>query len=299
VVVALLGFTVEGARFIFGDLVYNNVPMGLGEAGSNAPIQEIPGQVARTGASFAFNVLPTIIFFSALMTVLYHVGIMQWVVKGFAWVMQKTLGTSGAETLSAAGNIFVGQTEAPLLIKPFFEKMTMSELHAVMTAGFATVAGGVLADLGGNQLLTTTLLAGDAGLVAGTIWARGRNVSRSRARLISIAGVIGGLAGAGLDLLVQPDDEKVAIALPLAGSITGLAVGARLTSEADPRGGSATGGQAGDGGSVEAGSSLLRFREGRFSFGVPTPFPTMMPVEGPRGFTFKPALGLTLLDSRF
>ena len=145
VVVALLGFTVEGARFIFGDLVYDNVPVGLGEAGSNAPVEEVPGRVARTGASFAFNVLPTIIFFSSFMTVLYHLGIMQWVVRGAAWVMQKTLGTSGAETLSAAGNIFVGQTEAPLMIKPFIQSMTMSELHAVMTAGFATVAGGVLA----------------------------------------------------------------------------------------------------------------------------------------------------------
>jgi len=145
VIISLLGFTVEGARFIFGDLVYNNVPVGLGVAGSNAPIQEIPGQVARTGASFAFNVLPTIIFFSSLMTVLYHLGIMQWIVRGAAWVMQKTMRTSGAETLSAAGNIFVGQTEAPLLIRPFVEKMTMSELNAVMTGGFATVAGGVLA----------------------------------------------------------------------------------------------------------------------------------------------------------
>ncbi len=160
VVVALLGFTVEGARFIFGDLVYNNVPVGLGEAASNAPIQEIPGQVARTGASFAFNVLPTIIFFSSLMTVLYHVGVMQWVVKGVAWVMQKTLGTSGAETLSAAGNIFVGQTEAPLMIKPFFEKMTMSELHAVMTGGFATVAGGVLAAYVGMLLACFPDIAG-------------------------------------------------------------------------------------------------------------------------------------------
>ena len=159
-VVALLGFTVEGARFIFGDLVYNNVPMGLGEAGSNAPIQEVPGQVARTGASFAFNVLPTIIFFSSLMTVLYHMGVMQWVVKGVAWVMQKTLGTSGAETLSAAGNIFVGQTEAPLMIKPFFEKMTMSELHAVMTGGFATVAGGVLAAYVGMLLAYFPDIAG-------------------------------------------------------------------------------------------------------------------------------------------
>ncbi len=160
VVVALLGFTVEGARFIFGDLVYNNVPVGLGEAGTNAPIQEMPGQVARTGASFAFNVLPTIIFFSSLMTVLYHVGVMQWVVKRVAWVMQKTLGTSGAETLSAAGNIFVGQTEAPLMIKPFFEKMTMSELHAVMTGGFATVAGGVLAAYVGMLLAYFPDIAG-------------------------------------------------------------------------------------------------------------------------------------------
>ncbi len=145
VVMALLDFTTEGARFIFGDLVFDNVPVGVGASGTNDLIQEVPGQVARTGASFAFNVLPTIIFFSSLMTVLYHVGIMQWVVKGVAWVMQKTLHTSGAETLSAAGNIFVGQTEAPLMIKPFIEKMTMSELHAVMTAGFATVAGGVMA----------------------------------------------------------------------------------------------------------------------------------------------------------
>lgn len=143
-VVALLGFTVEGARFIFGDLVYNTVPLGAGDvaAGDFAPTS---GTVARTGAFFAFNVLPTIIFFSSLMTVLYHLGVMQLLVKGIAWIMQRTMRTSGAETLSAAGNIFVGQTEAPLLIKPFVSRMTMSELMAVMTGGFATVAGGVLA----------------------------------------------------------------------------------------------------------------------------------------------------------
>ena len=144
VVVALLGFTVEGARFIFGDLVFNNVPVGSGDVGMG-PFQEAPGTVARTGAFFAFNVLPTIIFFSSFMTVLYHLGVMQLLVKGIAWVMLHTMRTSGAETLSAAGNIFVGQTEAPLLIKPFVERMTSSELHAVMTGGFATVAGGVLA----------------------------------------------------------------------------------------------------------------------------------------------------------
>ncbi len=142
---ALLGFTVDGARFIFGDLVFNTVPVGRGTAGTNGPFVPDAGTVAQTGAFFAFNVLPTIIFFSSLTTVLYHLGVMQTVVKAMAWVMQKTMRTSGAETLSAAGNIFVGQTEAPLLIKPFVASLTRSELMAVMTGGFATVAGGVLA----------------------------------------------------------------------------------------------------------------------------------------------------------
>ena len=93
----------------------------------------------------AFKVLPTIVFFSAVISLLYHYGILQRAVNAVAWVMQRTMKTSGAETLSAAGNIFVGQTEAPLLIKPYVKSMTMSELHAVMTGGFATIAGGVLA----------------------------------------------------------------------------------------------------------------------------------------------------------
>jgi len=175
VVVALLGFTVEGARFIFGDLVFNNVPVGPGEPGMG-PMAE-GGEVARTGAFFAFNVLPTIIFFSSLITVLYHLGIMQRVVRAVAWVMQRTMGTSGAETLSAAGNIFVGQSEAPLLIKPFVERMTQSELNAVMTAGFATVAGGVFAayvgmllpyfpDIAGHLMAASVMSAPAALLVA-------------------------------------------------------------------------------------------------------------------------------------
>jgi CNT family concentrative nucleoside transporter len=127
------------------------------------------------GAYFAFGVLPTIIFFSSLMAVLYHLGIMQRVVKGMAHVMQRTMGTSGAETLSAAGNIFVGQTEAPLLVRPFVDKMTISELMAVMTGGFATVAGGVLAayvgmlrgvfpDIAGH-LLSASIMSAPAALV--------------------------------------------------------------------------------------------------------------------------------------
>jgi CNT family concentrative nucleoside transporter len=174
VVVGLLGYTMNGAEFVFGNLVYDTVPVGImGQGGFEA----MPDQVARTGAAFAFFVLPTIIFFSSLMTVLYHIGAMQWVVRGFAWVMQRTMGTSGAETLSAAGNIFVGQTEAPLLIKPFIEKMTTSELMAVMTGGFATVAGGVLAayvgmlvayfpDVAGHMIAASVMSAPAALVVA-------------------------------------------------------------------------------------------------------------------------------------
>jgi CNT family concentrative nucleoside transporter len=158
-VVALLGFTVDGARFVFGNLVENNVPVGVGDPGQG-PFSAIPGQVASTGAFFAFNVLPTIIFFSSLMAVLYHLGIMQRAVKGVAWVMQRTMRTSGAETLTAAGNIFVGQTEAPLLVRPFIERMTLSELMAVMTAGFATVAGGVMAAYVGMLVGTFPDIAG-------------------------------------------------------------------------------------------------------------------------------------------
>ena len=94
---------------------------------------------------FAFKVLPTIIFFSAFISLLYHYGILQRGVSLIAWIMRRTMKTSGSDTLSAAGNIFVGQTEAPLLIKPYVDTMTLSELHAVMTGGFATIAGGVLA----------------------------------------------------------------------------------------------------------------------------------------------------------
>lgn len=174
VVVALLGYTNDGAAFVFGGLVKNLVPVGTGDIATGS-FHQVAGQVANTGASFAFSVLPTIIFFCALMTVLYHLGVMQVIVKGVAWVMQRTMHTSGAETLSAAGNIFVGQTEAPLLIKPFVERMTVSELMAVMTAGFATVAGGVMAayvgmllayfpDIAGH-LLAASVMSAPAALV--------------------------------------------------------------------------------------------------------------------------------------
>lgn len=141
-VTGLLEFSAQGGKFIFGNLINNLVPVG---PVTNGAIDASAGMAADAGAAFAFYVLPVIIFFSSLMSVLYYLNIMQWIVKGIAWAVQKTLGTSGAETLSASGNIFMGQTEAPLLIKPFIKSMTRSEINTVMVGGFATVAGGVLA----------------------------------------------------------------------------------------------------------------------------------------------------------
>ncbi len=171
----LLGFQEQGARFVFGNLVQSSVPV----ANADGSAVEGASYVAQTGAYFAFNVLPTIIFFSALMSVLYYLGVMQMIVKGLAFVMQKTLKTSGPETLSASGNIFLGQTEAPLLIKPFVKSMSKSELNTVMVGGFATVAGGVLAAYVGMlsgwfpgiaaHLLAASVMNAPAGLVLSKI----------------------------------------------------------------------------------------------------------------------------------
>lgn len=133
--VNILDYTLAGSKFLFGSLLNLDNP--------------------NIGYIFAFQILPTIIFFSALTSVLFYLGIIQKVVKGLAWLLTKSLGISGAESLSVAGNIFLGQTEAPLLIKAYLEKMNKSEILLVMIGGMATVAGGVLAAyigfLGGND----------------------------------------------------------------------------------------------------------------------------------------------------
>jgi CNT family concentrative nucleoside transporter len=142
-IVTLLSFGKEGARFVFGNLINGEVIVGTKDA--QGIILQQDNLLASVGSFFAFTVLPTIIFFAALMAVLYHLGILQRVVQAVAWVMQRTMRTSGSETLSAVSNIFLGQTEAPLIVRPYVEKMTDSELMAVMTGGFATIAGGVMA----------------------------------------------------------------------------------------------------------------------------------------------------------
>ena len=125
--VELLAFTTDGAKFVFDNLAIS------------------PGNEGSLGFFFAFQVLPTIIFFASLMSVFYYIGLMQFIVKIMAWVMAKVMGTSGAESLSCTANIFVGQTEAPLMIKPYLKGATQSELLTIMIGGMATIAGGVMA----------------------------------------------------------------------------------------------------------------------------------------------------------
>ncbi len=146
--VGLLNCVSAGSKFVFGPTFYEHF--------------------------FAFKVLPTIIFFSAFMSIFYYYGVMQRVVGLFARIMQRTLGTSGAETLSTAANVFVGQTEAPLVIRPYINSMTVSELNAVMVGGFATMAGGVLGALvemgiSAKHLLGASVIAAPAALLIAKI----------------------------------------------------------------------------------------------------------------------------------
>ncbi|MGD9898480.1 MAG: NupC/NupG family nucleoside CNT transporter [Calditrichaceae bacterium] len=172
--VQIISFTGEGSAFVFGALA------DQGKFG-----QAFPDALKSTGAGFifAFQVLPTIIFFSSLMSVLYHLGIMQKIVQGMAWVMAKLLNISGSESISVAANVFIGQTEAPLVVRPYVETMTKSELLTLMVGGMATIAGGVLAAyvglLGGadpaqqlyyaKHLLSASIMAAPATIVIAKI----------------------------------------------------------------------------------------------------------------------------------
>ena len=141
----LLSYSYAGSSFVFGDI-------GL------------PKEISRLGFSFAFQVLPTIIFIAAFFAVLYHIGVMQLIIRAAAWVMSKVMGASGAESLNVAASIFMGQTEAPLTIRPFIPKLTKSELMTVMTSGMAHISGGMMAgyiQVGGadpKNLLTAVIM---------------------------------------------------------------------------------------------------------------------------------------------
>ncbi|KAF1711308.1 NupC/NupG family nucleoside CNT transporter [Pseudoxanthomonas kalamensis DSM 18571] len=174
--VKLLGFTQQGSALIFGSLADTNLvgqTFALGAGDTSA------GAAGKYGFIFAFQVLPTIIFFASLMSVLYHIGVMQAIVRGMAWGITKLMRVSGAETLSVCANAFIGQTEAPLVVKPYIMGMTRSELLTLMVGGMATIAGGVLGAyvtmLGGGDpvqqayfakhLLTASIMAAPATLV--------------------------------------------------------------------------------------------------------------------------------------
>jgi CNT family concentrative nucleoside transporter len=175
--VKLLEFTQVGAALVFGDLAKSE----------------------KLGFIFAFQVLPTIIFFAALMGVLYHAGIMQQIVRGMAWAITKVMRVSGAETTSVCASIFIGQTEAPLTIRPYIARMTQSELLTIMIGGMAHIAGGVLAAyvgmLGGGDpvqqafyakhLLTASIMAAPATLVIAKILApeTGEPLTRGKVRM--------------------------------------------------------------------------------------------------------------------
>lgn len=145
-----LGYTDTGAMFVFGE--------------------------KYTDHFFAFKVLPIVVFFSTVMSVLYYVGLMQWIIRKVGWLMLVTMGSSPIESVVAAGNIFVGQTESPLLVQPYLPHVTRSELHAIMTAGFATIAGSVLGayisfGVSATHLLTASVMSAPASLaVAKLFW---------------------------------------------------------------------------------------------------------------------------------
>lgn len=174
-VLRLLSFADIGGAFLFGnlyratpDIVENLPPAGI--TGYVQVVDSASGQLVQLGLILAIHILPTIIFFSSLTSVLYHLGIMQRLVKGMAWIMARTMKTSGSEALCAAANIFVGMTEAPLLIRPFVKGLTRSELMAVMVAGLATVAGGVMAvyvrfGIDPGHLLTASVMSAPAALI--------------------------------------------------------------------------------------------------------------------------------------
>jgi CNT family concentrative nucleoside transporter len=159
--VDLLGFTNEGSKFVFGSLADQE----------------------KHGVVFAIGILPSIIFFSAFSSMLYYLGVLQKIVYAFAWVMTKTMNLSGAESLSASANIFLGQTEAPLLIKPYLATMTRSELLCIMVGGMATIAGAVMiayiSFLGGTDprqqvlfathLITASVISAPAALMTSKI----------------------------------------------------------------------------------------------------------------------------------
>ena len=185
--VEILNFTEAGSKFLFGNIVTD---------------------VDSFGYIFAFQVLPTIIFFAAFSSILYYLGILQRIIFGFAWVMKKAMNLSGSESLAAAANVFIGQTEAPLVVKPYLEKMTRSELLCLMTGGMATIAGGVFAAYVGylgDNFVDTTGMTEEAATAA-------IDVSRNLfAQHLLIASIISAPAAIVCAKILYPQDNEEAV----------------------------------------------------------------------------------------
>lgn len=157
----LLAYSFKGSTFVFGNLGFPADP--------NAHLPFLDPGSSQLGFIFAFQVLPTIIFVSAFFALLYHLGVMQIIIKGMAWVMNRLMGVSGAESLNVAASIFMGQTEAPLTIRPLLPECTRSELMTIMTAGMAHVSGGIMAAYIGYGIKAENLLAAVIMTAPGTI----------------------------------------------------------------------------------------------------------------------------------
>ena len=169
----------NGVLFAILDSVFQSIQEFV-DAGSgfvfnaNGIAEDNPTDPKVVLKTFAFGILPTVIFFASLMAILYHIGIMQWLIRGMAWVMGKTLGTSGPESMAAAANVLVGHTEAPLVVKPFVSGMTRSELNALMVGGFSTISGSLMAifvnfGVSAGHLLTASIISAPAALVVAKI----------------------------------------------------------------------------------------------------------------------------------
>lgn len=161
----VVSFSGDGATFMFGV---------LGTPGKQLQLQDGAGNLLAFGFSVAFQVLPIIVFFSALIAILYHFGLLQRIVSGFAFVMRKTMKVSGAESLAVAANVLVGNVESPLVVRPYLNTMTLSELAAVMTAGFATIAGSVMAayisfGVDAGHLLAASVMSAPSSLIIAKI----------------------------------------------------------------------------------------------------------------------------------
>jgi len=222
----LLDYTKAGSGFVYGSLV-NQVPFNQNAVSNDTVAHEVMTQINSSKAFmdvFAFSILSVVIFFSFIVSMLFHLGAMQWLIMKIGWVLKVTMGTTPCESLTASANIFIGQTEAPLMIKPFLGKMTPSELHSVMTGGFATISGSVLAayinfDAPAEQLLTASVMSAPAALACAKLLLP--ETKKTKATLTDISGLKSKSANL-LDAASQGASSAVFLVLNIIGGLIAM-----------------------------------------------------------------------------